>query len=80
MQPVSLFNCHATCLNKQALTQGAGSRKNLVAEPVAVVAEAVEYDRSRTGTFRRSENQEVTTGFNKLRMHVTGSRFGSQHS
>jgi len=47
---------------------------------VAVVAEAVEYDRSRTGIFRRSENQIVTTSFNKLRMRVTGSRFGSQHS
>jgi hypothetical protein len=52
----------------------------LVAEPVAVVAEAKEYDRSRTGPFRRSENQEITTSFDKLRMHVTGSRFGSQHS
>jgi len=51
-----------------------------VAEPVAVVAEAKEYDRSRTGTFRGSGNQEATTSFNTLGMHVTGSGFGSQHS
>jgi hypothetical protein len=65
---------------KQALTQRAGLRKNLVAEPVAVVAEAKKYDRSRTGTFRGSGNQEATTSCNMLGMHVTGSGFGSQHS